>query len=63
MLWLVLLGGMQILGFGFTLARLVFDEWQQRRASRRAPKAMEGYLNQMEYASWSMLLNRDSDRC
>jgi hypothetical protein len=52
MAWLVLLGGIQILGFGFTLTRLVYDEWQQRRASRMAPAAMENRQSQVEYASW-----------
>jgi hypothetical protein len=52
MVWLVLLGGIQILGFGFTLARLAYDEWQQRRASRPAPAAMEARPKQVEYASW-----------
>jgi len=52
MVWLILLGGIQILGFGFTLTRLAYDEWQQRRASRTAPAAMEDRPSQVEYATW-----------
>jgi len=52
MVWLILLGGIQILGFGFTLTRLAYDEWQQRRASRMAPAAMEGRQSNVEYATW-----------
>ena len=52
MVWLVLLGGIQILGFGFTLTRLAYDEWQQRRASRMAPAATEDRQSNVEYESW-----------
>lgn len=52
MVWLVLIGGIQILGFGFTLTRLAYDEWQQRRLSRETPAAKEGRQSQVEYASW-----------
>jgi hypothetical protein len=52
MIWLVLIGGIQILGFGFTLTRLAYDEWQQRRLSREAPAAKEGRQSHVEYASW-----------
>jgi hypothetical protein len=52
MVWLIILGGIQILGFGFTLARLAYDEWQQKRASRRSTAAMEDRQNPMEYGSW-----------
>ncbi|HVW74969.1 MAG TPA: hypothetical protein VHC39_15135 [Rhizomicrobium sp.] len=52
MVWLILIAGIQILGFGFTLARLACDEWRQRRASRMAPAAMEDRQSQVEYASW-----------
>jgi hypothetical protein len=52
MVWLVILGGMQILGFGFTLTRMAYDEWQHKRASRTAPAAMENRQNKVEYASW-----------
>ncbi len=52
MVWLVILGGMQILGFGFTLTRMAYDEWQHKRASRTAPAAMEDRQNKVEYASW-----------
>lgn len=52
MVWLVLLGGIQILGFAFTLTRLAYDEWQQRRASRMAPAAKENRQSQVEYATW-----------
>lgn len=38
MFWLTLIVGMQFLGFGITLGRLVYDEWQQRRLSRSAQK-------------------------
>jgi len=52
MVWLVLLGGIQILGFGFTLTRLAYDEWQQRRASRMAPAVTEDRQSNVEYATW-----------
>ena len=52
MIWLILVGGIQILGFGFTLTRLAYDEWQQRRASRMAPAAIEDRHSQVEYATW-----------
>jgi hypothetical protein len=52
MVWLIILGGIQILGFGFTLARLAYDEWQQKRASRRPPAAMEDRQSPTEYGSW-----------
>jgi len=51
MVWLVLLGGIQIVGFGFTLTRLAYDEWQQRRASM-APAATEDRQSNVEYESW-----------
>jgi hypothetical protein len=52
MVWLVLTGGIQILGFGFTLTRLAYDGWQQRRLSRETPAVKEGRQSQVEYASW-----------
>ena len=52
MVWLVLLGGIQIVGFGFTLTRLAYDEWQQRRASRMAPAVTEDRPSNVEYESW-----------
>ena len=52
MVWLVLLGGIQILGFGFTLTRLAYDEWQQRRASRMAPAVTGDRQSNVEYESW-----------
>jgi hypothetical protein len=52
MAWLVLIGGIQILGFGFTLTRLAYDEWQLRRLSPEARAAKEGGQSQVEYASW-----------
>ena len=51
MIWLYLIGGFQILGLGFTLARLAFDEWQQSRASRM-PAAKEERHSEVEYATW-----------
>lgn len=51
MIWLYLIGGLQILGFGFTLTRLAYDEWQQSRMSRKAA-AMEDRQSQVEYATW-----------
>jgi hypothetical protein len=52
MFWLYLLGGIQILGFGFTLTRLAYDEWQQSRASRKVPAAQEDRHSEVEYATW-----------
>ena len=52
MVWLILLGGIQILGFGFTLTRLGYDEWQQSRASRMTPAAKEDRPRRVEYATW-----------
>jgi hypothetical protein len=52
MIWLYLIGGLHILGFGFTLTRLAYDEWQQSRASRMTPAAKEERPKQVEYASW-----------
>jgi len=52
MIWLILIGGIQILGFGFTLTRLAYDEWQQWRLSRKAPVAKEDRQSQVEYESW-----------
>jgi hypothetical protein len=50
MIWLYLISGVQILGFGFTLTRLAYDEWQQSRASRMTPAAKED--RGVEYATW-----------
>jgi hypothetical protein len=52
MIWLILIGGIQILGFGFTLTRLAYDEWQQWRLSRETPAAKGGRRSQVEHASW-----------
>jgi hypothetical protein len=52
MIWLILIGGIQILGFGFTLTRLAYDEWQQWRLSKETPAAKEGRQSQVECASW-----------
>ena len=52
MVWLVLLGGIQILGLGFALARRAFAEWQQVRASRKARAAQEDRPRRMEYELW-----------
>jgi len=38
MFWLSLIVGIQFLGFGITLVRLAYDEWQQWRISREAQK-------------------------
>ena len=38
MFWLTLIVGMQFLGFGITLGRLAYDEWQQWRLSTNAQK-------------------------
>jgi hypothetical protein len=53
MVWLVLLGGIQILGFGFTLTRLAYDEWQQWRESRTARAAKRDRQSSKEYESWN----------
>jgi hypothetical protein len=53
MFWLVVLGGIQILGFGFTLTRLAYDEWKQKRSSRKAPVAMEDRRRAAEYGPWT----------
>lgn len=42
MFWLTLITGLQILGFGVTLARLAYDERQQRRLSRQARQENAG---------------------
>jgi hypothetical protein len=34
------------------LGRLGFDEWQQKRASKMAPAAMEDRKSEVEYATW-----------
>ncbi len=53
MIWLYLVGGFQVLGWGFTLIRLAYDEWQQSRASERAPAAQEDRPSEKEYATWN----------
>jgi hypothetical protein len=50
MVWLVLVGGIQILGFSFTLTRLAYDEWKQWRLSRTARE--EGRRNDAECPTW-----------
>lgn len=52
MSWLVLIGGIQILGFGFTLARLVSDERQLKRTSRITPADLEDRQHEMEFEPW-----------
>ena len=52
MVWLLLLVGIQILGFGFTLTRLGYDEWQQWRASRTA-RAKKDRQSSKECESWN----------
>jgi hypothetical protein len=52
MIWLVLIGGIQILGFALTLTRLAYDEWQQSRLSRKAPAVNEDGQNRVEYETW-----------
>ena len=54
MVWLVLLGGIQILGFGLTLTRLAYDEWQQWRGSERPQRDLEDPADQMEFEQWSI---------
>jgi hypothetical protein len=39
MFWLTLIVGIQLLGFGITLVRLAYDEWQQWRISGEAARA------------------------
>jgi hypothetical protein len=50
MVLLVLVGGVQILGFSFTLARLAYDEWKQWRLSRATRE--EGLHNDAECPTW-----------
>ena len=45
MFWLSLIVGIQFLGFGITLGRLAYDEWQQWRASRNAREVDWGLFN------------------
>lgn len=45
MFWLTLIVGMQVFGFGVTLGRLAYDEWQQWRLSSNAQKASWGPLD------------------
>ena len=52
MIWLYLISGLHILGFGFTLTRLAYDEWQQSRASKMTPAAKEDRHSEVEYATW-----------
>jgi hypothetical protein len=52
MIWLYLIGGLHILGFGFTITRLAYDEWQQLRASKMTPAAKEDRHSEVEYATW-----------
>ena len=49
MSWLVLLGGIQFLGLGITLARLAYDEWQQARLSNPVHAASEDRHSRVEY--------------
>ena len=42
MFWLTLIVGMQVFGFGVTLGRLAYDEWQQWRLSCNVQKANWG---------------------
>lgn len=52
MVWLVLLGGIQILGFGLTLTRLVYDEWQQWCLSRTELATSKNRQQDMEFEPW-----------
>jgi hypothetical protein len=52
MIWLFLVGGFQILGFGFTLVRLAYDEWRQWRASRAALADREDRHSEVAYTTW-----------
>jgi hypothetical protein len=52
MLWLVLIGGVPILGLGFTQAGLAYDEWQQRHVSRKTSAALEDRQPDMEFKLW-----------
>jgi len=49
MIWLVLLAGIQILGFGLTLARLAYDEWRQRQSAGKMPSAVEDRHGKLEF--------------
>lgn len=51
MRWLVFLSAIQILGFGFTLLRLAYDEWQQWQLSKIAAVSEDRQHN-MELQSW-----------
>lgn len=48
MIWLILACAIQILGFGFTLTRLAYDEWQASRVSGTLPAAMENCRGETE---------------
>ena len=52
MIWLFLISGLHILGFGFTLARLAYEEWQQSRTSRMTPAAKEDRHSEVEFTTW-----------
>ena len=49
MFWLALLAGVHVLGFGFTLSRLAYDEWQQKRMLlAEAAPALDGVSEMRE---------------
>ena len=52
MVWLVLKTGIQILGFGFTLIRLAYDEWQRARISAANPGAGKSDRSRLECEPW-----------
>jgi len=54
MTWLVLIGGIQFLGFGFTLMRLALDEWQQWHApAKLSMAASEDRPQDKEFEQWN----------
>ena len=52
MVWVVLIAGIQILGFAITLARLAYDEWKQWSVSRKGRSALAGHQHNLEFEPW-----------
>jgi hypothetical protein len=52
MVWIILIAGVQVLGFAITLAHLAYDEWQQARSSRTKWAALEDRQHNLEFEPW-----------